>query len=551
MEFWSAGLPWELINQAIDDKTLNYDPSDEAKGQFQKRSGLPWENLDEPPERRFKCFQCTAEITAPWTQGDFGSKVESAFEQSKGYADKNFEVWCSVCNTKLDHQALRAASFHRDAKALQSKNLPMPGTYLNLGGLPKDLEDFSLPNKMILAARIEIIGATDPRGSIRSMTSVRSLVEHAMKDTRLMMEANGPRCVRLRKKQRIAIRRMMSKYWENSSIFGLDLVGAVIRQGTFIQKMDDLDWIHSPALQSTMTRLIRKYRVFFEIMARHPEKMAVPTLDVDLAWHTHQLSPSRYFEYSTFQTKTWGAETFIDHDDKVDEGALSDAFKWTSKQYHSATRGEVYSECTCWYCEATREMSHSILSSSSRRARTMAERLHDDPNVSSNPNNSPHISAHNAVRVQNAPSSYQRTSALKEMRLRNLRAKMERREQARRKRSNSNNKNNNSADVYPMVWGYPYIMPFYAPYMCDPGISAGAYPCNPACMSVGAGTYGSCAAGSCGGGVAAGACGGGGGCAGGCGGGGGGGGCGGGGGGGGGCGGGGGGGGGCGGGGGG
>lgn len=77
---------------------------------------------------------------------------------------------------------------------------------------------------------------------------------------------------------------MMARYWDNSSeIFALDLVGAVIRQGTFVQKMDRIDWLHSPALPSTIDRLIYKYRIFFRIMAENPSRMAVPTLDVDLA----------------------------------------------------------------------------------------------------------------------------------------------------------------------------------------------------------------------------------------------------------------------------
>jgi hypothetical protein len=55
--------------------------------------------------------------------------------------------------------------------------------------------------------------------------------------------------------------------------------------------MDNIDCIHSPALVATMNRLIQKYKIFFDIMATKPRRMAVPTLDVDLAWHTHQLSP--------------------------------------------------------------------------------------------------------------------------------------------------------------------------------------------------------------------------------------------------------------------
>ena len=68
-------------------------------------------------------------------------------------------------------------------------------------------------------------------------------------------------------------------------MFALDLVGAVIRQGSFIEKMHALDWLHSPTLRSTMTRLLAKYSRYFEILRKYPKNVAVPTLDVDLAWY--------------------------------------------------------------------------------------------------------------------------------------------------------------------------------------------------------------------------------------------------------------------------
>jgi hypothetical protein len=51
----------------------------------------------------------------------------------------------------------------------------------------------------------------------------------------------------------------------------------------------------------------------------------------------------------------FGTEFFINHDDKVDEGKLSEAYKWTCKAYASATNGEVYIECIFWHCETVRE----------------------------------------------------------------------------------------------------------------------------------------------------------------------------------------------------
>jgi len=49
---------------------------------------------------------------------------------------------------------------------------------------------------------------------------------------------------------------------------------------------------------------------------------------------------------------------FIDHDDKIEETKLSTAFEWTSKTYQKLY-DELYSECTCWYCESIRE-SHTL-----------------------------------------------------------------------------------------------------------------------------------------------------------------------------------------------
>jgi hypothetical protein len=95
-----------------------------------------------------------------------------------------------------------------------------------------------------------------------------------------------------------------------------------------------------------MSRLLTKYDRFFEILGAYPDQAVVPTLDVDLAWHTHQLSPKNYYDFAIQRTKS-----FTDHNDKVDEDKLGTAFEWTSKTYQEKY-DEVYSECTCWYCES-------------------------------------------------------------------------------------------------------------------------------------------------------------------------------------------------------
>ncbi|KAF1958453.1 hypothetical protein CC80DRAFT_409084 [Byssothecium circinans] len=86
--------------------------------------------------------------------------------------------------------------------------------------------------------------------------------------------------------------------------------------------MAQIDWLHSPAIRSTMQKSIVKYHRFIRIIADHSKCFAIPTLDVDLAWHTHQLSPKVvYYRYSIAETKR-----FINHEDKVSENRLNTAF---------------------------------------------------------------------------------------------------------------------------------------------------------------------------------------------------------------------------------
>jgi hypothetical protein len=112
--------------------------------------------------------------------------------------------------------------------------------------------------------------------------------------------------------------------------------------------IEQIDWLHSPTARDTMSRLLVKYQRFIQIMSANPDKVTVPTLDVDLAWHTQQLSPRCYYDYTVAKT-----QKFVDHDDKINEDKLATAFEWTSKTYQELF-GEVYSECTCWYCESVR-----------------------------------------------------------------------------------------------------------------------------------------------------------------------------------------------------
>ncbi|KXG46710.1 uncharacterized protein PGRI_039610 [Penicillium griseofulvum] len=520
---WATGFPWEVIDRCINNHTMEYTVAEEGQQLFEQKMNLKWNNLHDQPTKKVICPCCQRATSVPWTDAYFGASLFNAFKYGNGYADHSFKVECDGCQRIIDHERLKVEKFRKDVAATLYEGLPMPGSFINLYGIPtrpsptlsngRIIRYKLFPTRVVLAAGKELMEFTDARvGRCLNITQLKDRFgsSHILRDRNVLTFALGDSAGTIWPTEKVHIRRMMSRYWDNLGPFALDLVGAVIRQGTFVDKMDQIDWLHSPTVFNTMDRLIKKYEVFFKIMMENPKNMAVPTLDVDLAWHTHQLNPSRYYTYSTIRPTAGGVHVFIDHDDKVDEGKLSDGFAWTSKMYRRATGGGIYSECSCWYCEATRApdlYDRMITVGSASRARTAADNLHDRPDISSDPNKNPHISSHNAVRPVYLYAS-ERSKGLQRIRLQTDYQKAARRAEKRgRQRSNSKSANQNDAYLYmPYAYGYPIVMPYYAPYMMDPSINCESYASNPTCMNITPNAAGNCCSGTCGGGAAAGSC---------------------------------------------
>jgi hypothetical protein len=77
----------------------------------------------------------------------------------------------------------------------------------------------------------------------------------------------------------------------------------------------------------------------------YPKVMFVPTLDIDLAWHTHQCAPATYY-----RTTVAMAGRFINHDDSIVQGTLDTALDKTKALYR-VRFGDGYVVCGCWDCQ--------------------------------------------------------------------------------------------------------------------------------------------------------------------------------------------------------
>ncbi|RCK63489.1 hypothetical protein Cantr_09982 [Candida viswanathii] len=143
----------------------------------------------------------------------------------------------------------------------------------------------------------------------------------------------------------------------NAVLIGEDLVDCVVRQGSFVDKMNNLNWLNSPLKDEGLAESLIRYERFFELLTdKTLNRMLVPTLDIDLFWHTHQLMLYGYIRDCKYSP----GQRLIDHNDKIGEKPLDDGFSYTSKLYKVKFK-EDYSICFCAYCVAKRASKTSKL----------------------------------------------------------------------------------------------------------------------------------------------------------------------------------------------
>lgn len=165
----------------------------------------------------------------------------------------------------------------------------------------------------------------------------------------IMMETMDREAV-AHEKIAIDLRRRLSLlfkfYFEGNpfTTFSVDLVDAVKRQFSFVDEMNGMGWTQMEHIDSKydapqLANAIIRYHKWFHVLCQKKELMC-PTLDIDLAWHTHQLSALYYND--CFRV----VGCFIDHDDKIEVTMLANAFDKTGRMWFEMYN-QPYSICGC------------------------------------------------------------------------------------------------------------------------------------------------------------------------------------------------------------
>ncbi|KDQ09220.1 hypothetical protein BOTBODRAFT_534573 [Botryobasidium botryosum FD-172 SS1] len=309
------------------------DPAPDRVFAFESRTGLPFYpvmSVIEDPDLNLKCPKCEKTNSVKWHE-----------ENGKGYAQVGFAKQCEACDLTITHEATSVRKFFDDL-ILATRN---PENKFMAGTLLKPVEGTPDPGPASTATqKIELyFGTFNINWNLRpaewsELVGWRfSGIERRMKTG---LQVHSSKAIELLPPRLIKV---LARY-HNHYTPSIELAGAVMRQGSFIQKMVGLGWTapHRFDLdQTTLVRCAARYHAFLDLIASGPTKLLVPTLDIDLSWHTHQLKAESYRE-DTLRL----VGRVPDHDDRVDEERLSSSFDMTSQAWRRRF-GVPYNVCGC------------------------------------------------------------------------------------------------------------------------------------------------------------------------------------------------------------
>ncbi|KAJ3104352.1 hypothetical protein HDU97_009325 [Phlyctochytrium planicorne] len=309
--FNTSSSPYNFPLKRMHDLPGNgYDPEDGSKEAWESFTGEPYTIAVEGPGAdqpfRFRCSWCTAI-----------SQVSG--EAYVMFRMKDAGIQCPTCQGVSSADNVSAKRFLDDLMSYRESGAPLRGSILdektNTVNLSKAVQDLQavFPNPDMLLNR-----ARQPNApQVVNWAGVDA-------DMKLHMQQLRQSRALQNKVRQSTLPRVMRCYRNMPVPFSLDLVAGVLRQRKFTSKMvgGAVDWLERDALARASVR----YHKFLTLMAKEPGKFLVPTLDIDLMWHTHQLHPYKYQQYGLQNVKH-----IINHDDSIEQKSLDDAFAATTR----------------------------------------------------------------------------------------------------------------------------------------------------------------------------------------------------------------------------
>ncbi|ORZ09932.1 hypothetical protein BCR42DRAFT_470366 [Absidia repens] len=235
------------------------------------------------------CILCKHEIRLPWT---------TYVGYRYGENTTPFDHPCGI-NRQINFLDVARMKLEYDLTPKGDTGPPVAGTLLDPSGIPRQKPNTMVP-LIVPLVHIEPQNEMDYSYELQIEDKLKSLGKKYEYDANELLYA------------------IRTCYQGNPSPFSVDLIHAVARQRKFYDAAISMDWSTANAFASA----IRRYHDFLMLMKKDSSLVAVPTIEIDCAWHTHMLFSGPYRQF----TRNY-LERVINHDDTIPEPSLK---KFTS-----------------------------------------------------------------------------------------------------------------------------------------------------------------------------------------------------------------------------
>lgn len=300
-------MPWLTIWQTrfIDPVTFAYNPLNEKSCCDSRIPSFPTD-----PETTFAldCPQCSAENNVPWLKNP---------TQPHGYCQKDLRHTCQ-CGLVITHDVLRVARICRDIVGVTDGSINF---LAGLGLMPSTGDLTHMVGPRVSAAIAELFKSAVNEWTPSALgqqvfnwefSQVEEKLDTMLEDGSL--ERTTPHVSFKFSNIPLRFGRMYAAY-EHDGMASLALGPAVMRQANFIGQMSAMGWLKPGVWEGgveavfLLQKTAARYHAFLDLMTAAPQAALCPSeyeirlsncaypsaaLDIDLAWHTHQLHGSQY-----------------------------------------------------------------------------------------------------------------------------------------------------------------------------------------------------------------------------------------------------------------
>ncbi|CAG8524716.1 9004_t:CDS:2, partial [Gigaspora margarita] len=265
---------------------------------WEEFTGTPWV-LDASDKSEFT-------IIRPWCNTSNKINPDSYVKIMK---EKSMNQYCVNCSAELSADTLSVKRFYDNIEKFQIEQKPIvAGTLLNTRtgeyGPAISLKEcsilFSETNfKMLSETNFKMLSET-----IFGKIYLKKFHWNVVLSDIMRVAKRLRKKKQLKNIRQLTISRIIASYKDIPFPFSIDLIDAVLRQREFTNKMVERSW-------------------------DSPGKCHVPTLDIDLGWHTYMLYPPLYRSFTSKLTSR-----IINHDDTIPRPTLKEALTFTAKAWY-------------------------------------------------------------------------------------------------------------------------------------------------------------------------------------------------------------------------